>query len=111
MIVLRLTQSPFIGEEDQAAPPASTATALPLPQADGSADPTPFQRMQLWAVSDVVAFLQQKDLCAAARMLQQNDCNGKDFCAMTSHQLVVAFKMTGFLADKVVQARREYCGQ
>ena len=91
--------------------PAGNATRLTLPLADGGADPTPFQRMRLWAVSDVADFLQRRDLCAAARVLQQNDCNGKDFCSITGKELVDVFRMTPFLAEKVLQARQEYCGQ
>ena len=111
VIVLRLTESPFLSEEDQARTPAGNATRLTLPLADGGADPTPFQRMRLWAVSDVADFLQRRDLCAAARVLQQNDCNGKDFCSITGKELVDVFRMTPFLAEKVLQARQEYCGQ
>ena len=61
--------------------------------------------MLTWAVADVTAFLQQHDLSAAALVCKHNGVNGRDLVAMTSDMLQTSFRMTRFLADKVLAAR------
>ena len=61
--------------------------------------------MSTWAVADVTALLQRHDLSAAALALKHNDVNGRDLLSMTSDLLQTSFRMTRFLADKVLAAR------
>ena len=44
-------------------------------------------------------------------VLKHNDCTGREFASMSSVLLQENFRMSAFQADKVVQARRGYCGQ
>ena len=43
-----------------------------------------------------------------ARVLEQNDFNGRDLVATTREQLHVSLKMNSFLSHKVVAARQLY---
>ena len=53
----------------------------------------------------VTAFLQRQDLSVAALVFKHNDVSGRDLVAMTSDMLQTSFRMTRFLAEKVLAAR------
>ena len=61
--------------------------------------------MCTWAVADVTAFLHRQDLSVAALVFKHNGANGRDLLDMTSDMLQTSFRMTRFLADKVLAAR------
>ena len=70
--------------------------------------PSVEEAMLSWKVAEVAHFLRERDLCAAAKILENNDVNGRDLAALTSVDMQEAFRMSGFLADKVVVAREEF---
>ena len=76
-----------------------------LPIADAPQPAPPNQAMSTWPVADVTAFLQRQDLSAAALVLKHNGVNGQDLLDMTSDMLQTSFRMTRFLAEKVLAAR------
>lgn len=45
---------------------------------------------------------------SAARIVEQNDVDGNDFLALTSADFRMNFKLTEFLAEKIVRVRDEY---
>ena len=107
-VVLHLTESPFQDDDVPAAPDTPPAGSGHITQAitDGRVEPSAAELMSLWTVREVCAFLENSDLCSAAKIVQRNDVNGRDFVAFTTEQLQAAFSMTSFLAGKVVAARQ-----
>ena len=64
--------------------------------------------MEQWSVAEVQQFLARQDMCAAAKVLRQNDVCGSDLATMTSYDFQQGLGMSSFLANKVVQRRDSY---
>ena len=70
--------------------------------------PGPREEMEQWSVAEVHQFLTRQDMCAAAKVLRQNDVCGSDLAAMTSYDFQQGLGMSSFLANKVVQRRDSF---
>jgi hypothetical protein len=102
-IVLELTSAPF---RDDTEAEAGDGRARPSSHDSMHALMPPMEEeMVSWKVADVARCLQEQDLWAAAKILRNNDVNGRDFVSLTSADLQAHFNMTAFLADKVIVAR------
>ena len=61
-----------------------------------------------WTVAGVTAFFQAADFPGDVQVLKHNDVNGADFLAMTVEVLHESFKVSRFLAEKVIAARQRH---
>ena len=58
----------------------------------------PREAMERWSVAEVQLFLVRQDMCAAAKILKQNDMYGSDLATMTSCDLQQGLGMSSFLS-------------
>ena len=112
-VILHLRSSPFVDDEGSAGGPAGAASSQTPPPpclalAGVQTPPGPREEMEQWSVTEVQQFLARQDMCAAAKVLRQNDVCGSDLATMTSNDFQQGLSMSSFLANKVVQRRDSF---
>ena len=112
-VILHLRSSPFVDDEGSAGGPAGAASSqMPPPPCLAltgvQTPPGPREEMEQWSVAEVQQFLVRQDMCAAAKVLKQNDVCGSDLATMTSCDFQQGLGMSSFLANKVVQRRDSF---
>ena len=110
-VVLHLKDPPFETADSTETEGAGAAPGTTLPIADVSVIPQPLGVMQQWTVANVVEFLQQRDMHAAAKVFRQSDVCGVDLARMSSSDFQHGLGLSSFLASKIVQARDHFLSE
>jgi hypothetical protein len=106
IVVLWLKEPPVEKSDDDNDGGTASEPEVPV-LGPGHASSAPTPSWHMWSVAELSTYLKGKDMHAAARCLQANDVNGKDFAALTEQELVGELGMPSFSAKKVIRIRAE----